>query len=245
MGVTSRPGNNGASDGLRFLEEVYRHDGRALSLGHRLRKIRAMLALEISEMHFAFVLANCLLAPFPRIVGRRLRPAVYRRLGFRIGRRTMISRPWALDGLGRPYGRLTIGDDCSITGVRFHLNESVRIGNRVNIAEGTTISTDKHEVGGLDRRMGHIRSRPITIGDGVWIQRDVKLIAANVGAGAIVGLNAVVTRDVPPNTLVAGVPARVVKELPAGDGSLSTASQHADQPSTSVEASRFDSTHDE
>ena len=41
------------------------------------------------------------------------------------------------------------------------------------------------------------------------------VIAASVGAGSIVASSAVVTKDVPPNTMVGGVPARVIRELPA------------------------------
>ena len=54
----------------------------------------------------------------------------------------------------------------------------------------------------------------MTIGDGAWIQRNVLILAANVGAGSIVGAGAVVTKDVPPNTFVGGVPAQVISELP-------------------------------
>ena len=57
----------------------------------------------------------------------------------------------------------------------------------------------------------------MTIGDGVWIQRNVMILAANVGEGAIVAGGSIVTKDVPPNTFVAGAPARVVRELPTDD----------------------------
>jgi acetyltransferase-like isoleucine patch superfamily enzyme len=58
----------------------------------------------------------------------------------------------------------------------------------------------------------------VTIGDGAWIQRNATVLACNVGAGAVVGTGAIVTKDVPPNTFVAGIPARVVRELPgSGD----------------------------
>jgi maltose O-acetyltransferase len=214
MEMTEHPGDNGASDGLRFLEEVYRRNNERRSPRQRLRRIRAVLALEVSEMHFGFVLANYLLAPFPRLIARRLRPIVYRRLGFRIGRATTVTTAWSMTAMGKPYKRLTVGEYCTVNGTRFFLNAPIRIGNRVNIAEGCLISTDLHEVGPPEQRFGHIRSRPVTIGDGAWIQRNVMILGVNVGAGAIVGAGAVVTKDVPPNTFVAGVPAHAIRELP-------------------------------
>jgi acetyltransferase-like isoleucine patch superfamily enzyme len=203
------------SDGLHFLEDVYRFSGEKRSLRERLKGIRAQVRLEIAEMHFAFNLVNVLLAPVPLAVARRLRPMLYRRLGMRIGRGTLLSNPWHLQGLGRPYKRLTVGEYCLFRAARIELNAPITIGDYVTVSNGATITTDTHEVGPPERRLGHIKSRPVTIGDGAWIQRNVMLLGVSVGAGAIVGSGAVVTKDVPPNTFVAGVPARVVSELSA------------------------------
>ena len=57
---------------------------------------------------------------------------------------------------------------------------------------------------------------PIRIGRGAWIgARSIILKGVTVGAGAVVGMGSVVTRDVPPRTIVAGNPARVVREIDA------------------------------
>ncbi|MGD0765944.1 MAG: acyltransferase [Dehalococcoidia bacterium] len=218
MEVNEGIGQDGASEGLRFLEDVYRYSGGKRSLLEHLKSIRAQMALELSEMHWAFLLANALLAPIPKEAGGRLRPLVYRMIGIRIGRGTCIGKGWHIEGMGRPYGRLTIGEHCYIRGVRFELNAPIRIGNRVVVSDGVLITTDRHEVGSPQQRMGHIRSRPVTIGDGAWVQRQAMVLGVDVGAGAIVGSGAVVTKDVPPNTFVAGVPARIVRELPVDSG---------------------------
>jgi maltose O-acetyltransferase len=210
------PKENG-EDALRFIEEVYRYAGKAPSLRYRILKFRAMLALEISQVHFGLLLANFLMTALPRIVSRRLRPIVYRSLGMRIGHGTIIPTPCSVRAMGRPYKRLTFGDQCSINGTRFFLNASVNIGNAVTISEGCLVSTDRHEVGPPEQRFGRIHSHPLTIGDGVWIQRNAMIMAVNIGRGAIVGAGAVVTKDVPPNVFVAGVPARVVRSLPLAD----------------------------
>lgn len=60
----------------------------------------------------------------------------------------------------------------------------------------------------------HSDCKPVTIGNNVWIGRyAVILKGVNIGDGSIVGCNAVVVSDVPPYTIVAGNPARVVKQL--------------------------------
>jgi acetyltransferase-like isoleucine patch superfamily enzyme len=55
---------------------------------------------------------------------------------------------------------------------------------------------------------------PIIIGDGVWIASRVTVLpGVFIGDGSVVAAGAVVSRDVAPNTMVAGVPARLVREL--------------------------------
>jgi maltose O-acetyltransferase len=58
-------------------------------------------------------------------------------------------------------------------------------------------------------------ARPVSIEDGAWIAARVTILpGVTIGRGTVVAAGAVVTRDVPPNTLAAGVPARVKRELP-------------------------------
>jgi maltose O-acetyltransferase len=75
--------------------------------------------------------------------------------------------------------------------------------------------TVDHEIGPSENRCGEVLVAPVIIGDGAWLASRVTILpGVTVGNGSIVAAGAVVTHDVPPNTLVAGVPARVVRDLP-------------------------------
>lgn len=87
--------------------------------------------------------------------------------------------------------------------------ESISIGKGVVISERVSIrDSDDHSIVGSDKPM----TQPIVIGDHVWIGMNVTILkGVTIGSGSIVAAGAVVTKDVPDNTLVAGVPAKVVK----------------------------------
>jgi acetyltransferase-like isoleucine patch superfamily enzyme len=84
----------------------------------------------------------------------------------------------------------------------------------VAVGPGVYFITGTHRIGSHTQRAGPVIAAPIRVGDGVWIgARAILLPGVTVGAGAIVAAGAVVTRDVPADTLVAGVPAQVKRSL--------------------------------
>jgi acetyltransferase-like isoleucine patch superfamily enzyme len=118
--------------------------------------------------------------------------------------------------------RIAIGRDCHI-GERCYLwaGDSVgriEIGDRVSLApEVFVTASDYGLVRGLAFREQPKVQRDVVIGDGAWLGvRVVVTAGVTIGAGAIVGAGAVVTRDVPPDAIAGGVPARVIGERPAG-----------------------------
>ncbi|WP_415972957.1 sugar O-acetyltransferase [Rhodococcus sp. 077-4] len=94
---------------------------------------------------------------------------------------------------------------------RFNDLGGIDIGDDVMLGPNVSLITSGHPTEPVGRRSG-ITSAPIIIGRNVWIGTSALIMqGVTVGADAIVGAGAVVTRDVPPRTLVAGVPATVVK----------------------------------
>ena len=95
---------------------------------------------------------------------------------------------------------------------------TVRIGDNVWIAPNVGIYAAGHPLDVTDRIAGWEYAFPVTIGDNVWIGGGVSIIGGvTIGENAVVAAGSVVIRDVPPNTLVAGNPARVVRKLTAAD----------------------------
>jgi acetyltransferase-like isoleucine patch superfamily enzyme len=94
----------------------------------------------------------------------------------------------------------------------------IRLGHHVTIASNVVLSSDPgHPLDAVARRTEPAPFEDleqIVVGDDVWIAQGAAVLGGvSIGEGAIVGARAVVTKNVPAHTLVAGNPARVVKEL--------------------------------
>jgi acetyltransferase-like isoleucine patch superfamily enzyme len=107
-------------------------------------------------------------------------------------------------------GEIVIGDNVVLSnGVHLVAYQGVFIGKGTMIGEYTSIRDANHtrEPGRPIRDSGH-SAKPIVIGEEVWIGRGAAILGGvNIGDGATVGANAVVTKDVPAGAVVAGVPA--------------------------------------
>lgn len=94
------------------------------------------------------------------------------------------------------------------------LEAEISIGDDVVVGHGTTIVTSVHAIGPSTRRAGDVVGRPVSIEAGAWIGANALILpGVTVGAGAIVAAGAVVTSDVVADSVVAGVPAKVVRKL--------------------------------
>ncbi len=147
----------------------------------------------------------------------------------------------AVWGRGPGLGRITIGDYALITpGVRISASDAIEIGDNCMIASGAYI-TDSDWHGIYDRIERNAVPAPIRIGNNVWIgDRALVLKGVTIGDNAIVGACAVVTKDVPANVVVAGNPARIVKELDPSGPFVTRGDYFADPRSPAAEADELD-----
>ena len=161
-------------------------------------------------------LAMLLMLPIPRYTGGRVRSRIMRWLGFQVGPGTMIWDTPLLIGDNNLRAKLTVGDYCLISiGCYIDLAAPISIGNHVGLSPETMLLTGDHQVDNPGNRVGMMKPRPVSIYDGAWLgSRCIILPGVIVGEGAVVGAGAVVTKDVPPHTLVAGIPAVFIRELP-------------------------------
>lgn len=109
---------------------------------------------------------------------------------------------------------LQIGENFAMTGGSIIAAERVVIGNNVNVGANTTImDTDFHPLDIQARRLDSqpARTAPVIIEDDVFIGMNCLVLkGVRLGRGSVVGAGSVVTKDVPPSTMVAGNPARLI-----------------------------------
>jgi acetyltransferase-like isoleucine patch superfamily enzyme len=107
---------------------------------------------------------------------------------------------------------LQIGNYTRLNGVHIASKTSIIIGNNVRIGPYTLImDSDFHDI---QEHSSEGRSKPIVIHDNTWIASKVIILkGVTIGEGSVIAAGAVVTKDVPPYSMVAGVPAEVVKDL--------------------------------
>jgi maltose O-acetyltransferase len=135
---------------------------------------------------------------------------------------------------------LMIGDNTFIGHLcSFNIARKVTIGNHCLLAAGVRIyDVDAHPLDAARRRGNEFfpaeNSEPVSIGDDVWVGTGALILkGVTIGSRSIVGAGAVVTRDVPPDVVVVGNPARVIKRLaapPAGNDEASCQSDWRQTP---------------
>jgi acetyltransferase-like isoleucine patch superfamily enzyme len=158
--------------------------------------------------HFGRVISRLLILSFYLLPITRMdaiKRVALRLHGCSVGARTSLS-----PGLFMLRGEnIRIGRDCNI-GVSCKLIDIGRIdiGNGALISHNVTMVSGDHH---LDSSLSH-KAGDILIHDGVWIGASVTIVGpAEIGAGAIIGANSYVRGQVPPYTVVAGSPARVIR----------------------------------
>lgn len=174
---------------------------------------------EAESLSWRLILLNALLFFLPYRSLNYTRVWLYRLFGLSIGAHTMIQGRIELAGSGRWWKQLRIGRHCQITTPLYaDLNAEITLGDHVGVGHHVVLVTSNHDATWQGRRCGDSRFAPIVLEDGCWIGAGAMILpGVTVGRGSVVAAGAVVTADVPPNTLVGGVPARVIKSLPTQD----------------------------
>lgn len=147
------------------------------------------------------------------------RPDLRGRVIFELQGNAVIGDRFIADGrLGRvsimvdKNATLIVGDDVYMNyDVTIDARHEVRIGNHVLMAPLVSIIDDnRHET----EPGAPLYKGPVIIGNNVWLARNVAVMpGASIGDGCVIAANSVVSSDIPPNSLAAGAPARVIRKL--------------------------------
>jgi maltose O-acetyltransferase len=128
-----------------------------------------------------------------------------------IGQNSIIELPFFCT-----YGQNTyIADHVYINSLCYIIdNNEVHIGHHVMMGPAVQIYTAAHDLQAEARNQGWEVAKPIVIEDNVWIGGSAILLpGVRIGRNAVVGAGSVVSRSVPENAIVAGNPARVIREI--------------------------------
>jgi len=131
---------------------------------------------------------------------------------FSLGRRSVVE---SYACINNAVGDVIIGDYTRI-GLHCTVIGPVTIGSHVNLAQGITITALNHSFEDTAKRIDEqgITTKQVVIGDDVWIGTNAVILpGVTVGCHSVVAAGAVVTKDVPDHSLVAGVPAKIIKEI--------------------------------
>jgi acetyltransferase-like isoleucine patch superfamily enzyme len=137
--------------------------------------------------------------------------AIFRDVVGKCGERFHINQPFRCD-----YGcNISIGEDFFANFNLTILDEApVTIGSHVFIGPNVSIYTACHPLEPDARNTGVEWAEPVTVGDNVWIGGGVTILpGVTIGSNCVIGAGSVVTKDVPPNCVAAGNPARVIRHI--------------------------------
>lgn len=131
---------------------------------------------------------------------------------FSLGRHSVIESYCCINNA---VGDVIIGNHTRV-GIHNTIIGPVKIGNHVNLAQGITVTALNHNFSDPNKRIDEqgISTTPVTIGDDIWIGANAVILpGVTIGNHSVIAAGAVVTKDVPPHSLAAGVPAKIIKTI--------------------------------
>lgn len=131
---------------------------------------------------------------------------------FRLGRYSVIESGACINNA---VGDVIIGDYTRV-GLHNTIIGPVNIGHHVNLAQGITVTALNHNFEDSEKRIDEqgVSTTPVVIEDDVWIGANAVILpGVRVGTHSVVAAGAVVTKDVPSHSIVAGIPAKIIKKI--------------------------------
>ncbi len=177
-------------------------------------KARTYLAAGSDTHLYMHEMSQRALALTAEINGKYHAPEELRRLFFELIGREYDETFGLFPPFSTDYGlNITLGKRVFInSGCCFQDQGGIEIGDDVLIGQQVVIATLNHDL--HPARRGNMLPAPVKIGNKVWIGAHATILpGVTIGDGAVVGAGAVVTKDVPENAVVAGVPAKIIKTI--------------------------------
>ena len=118
------------------------------------------------------------------------------------------------------YGmNITIGNDVFINANCMLMdNAEISIGDQVLFGPNVSLYTVNHSIDPDERTAGYCITKPIHIGNRVWLSGDVKITAGvTIGDDSVIGAGSVVTKSIPSGVIAAGNPCRVIRKIAESD----------------------------
>ncbi len=140
------------------------------------------------------------------------RPKLLKKIFAECGNNAYVEPPFYANFGGR---HVSVGDNFY---ANFNLtlvdDGEIKIGNNCMFGPNVTIVTASHPVAPEKRQGGMQFNKDVKIGDDVWLCANVTVLpGVSIGSGSVVGAGAVVNKDVPEDVVVAGVPAKIIREI--------------------------------
>lgn len=131
---------------------------------------------------------------------------------FSLGRHSVIE---SFSCINNAVGDVMIGEYTRV-GLHNTIIGPVTIGNHVNLAQGITVTALNHNFTNASQRIDQqgVSTNPVIISDDVWIGANAVILpGVSIGRHSVVAAGSVVTHDVPEGTVVAGVPAKIIRKI--------------------------------
>ena len=177
-----------------------------------------ILPLSLTNRIFKHILVESANRFFSSLALSAMAAPALRLLGASVGKNARIHTPLIFHNT--KFSHLVIGENCHMgRDVFLDLMDRIEIGDNVTISMRVTLITHfdpgDSPIGAAGFPAAHA---PVTIGEGVYIGAGATVLhSVDIGAGSVIAAGALVRRDVPPHSVIVGVPGRLIRTLDRDD----------------------------